>query len=325
MTHMEIRELTKSEYPAALALAWKVFLEFEAPDYSREGVEAFRRILEDRDYREEIRVYGAFDGAAIVGMLATRRNGAHITLFFVDGQYHRQGIGKALFSLAVKDNRSGKMTVHSSPYAAKVYPRLGFRPTGPEETAGGIRFTPMELELLDVVDENGMPTGEVVPRETAHAEGIRHRTSHVWLVRSRGGRTQILLQKRCESKDSWPGCYDISSAGHIPAGVDFLPSAIRELREELGVNARPEELILCGNRHICSDSEFHGRPFRDRQYSRVFALWRDLEEAEFVLQKEEIDSVRWMDLEACIEAVKNHTIPHCIYPEELEMVKAAVE
>ena len=98
------------------------------------------------------------------------------------------------------------------------------------------------MERLDVVDENGIPTGEVVSRETAHAEGIRHRTSHVWLVRSRGGKTQILLQKRCRQKDSWPGCYDISSAGHIPAGVDFVPSAIRELQEELERKMKPKYL-----------------------------------------------------------------------------------
>ena len=120
------------------------------------------------------------------------------------------------------------------------------------------------MELLDVVDENGTPTGEVVSRERAHGSGIRHRTAHVWLVRSRGGKIQILLQKRCESKDSWPGCYDISSAGHIPAGVDFIPSALRELREELGVDAAPEELILCGNRSARADGVFHGHPFHDR-------------------------------------------------------------
>ena len=180
-------------------------------------------------------------------------------------------------------------------------------------------------EMLDVVDENGMPTGETVPRAKAHAEGIRHRTSHVWLLRARSGEIQVLLQKRCETKDSWPGCYDISSAGHIPAGVGFLPSAIRELQEELGVKAAPEELIFCGSRRICSDSEFHGHLFRDRQYSRVFALWRDQEETDFVLQREEIDSVRWMGLEECIRAVKDNTIPNCIFPEELEMVKAAAE
>ena len=180
----------------------------------------------------------------------------------------------------------------------------------------------MRMELLDIVDENGMPTGTVVSREKAHAQGIRHRTSHVWLARKREGKLEILLQKRCQSKDSWPGCYDISSAGHIPAGVDFIPSALRELREELGVEATPEELIFCGNRHICADGNFHGQPFHDRQYSRVFALWRD--QNEFRLQKEEIDSVCWMELDACLEAVRQNTIAHCIYPEELEMVKAAL-
>ena len=88
-------------------------------------------------------------------------------------------------------------------------------------------------EMLDIVDENGVPTGRSVPRTVAHAEGLRHRTSHVWIVRRKAGRVQVLLQMRCAAKDSYPGCYDISSAGHIPAGDEFVGSALRELREEL--------------------------------------------------------------------------------------------
>ena len=72
-------------------------------------------------------------------------------------------------------------------------------------------------EFLDIVNEKGEPTGQVVARDTAHEKGIWHRTSHVWLVRRKNGIVQILLQKRTEMK-SFPGCYDISSAGHIPAG-----------------------------------------------------------------------------------------------------------
>ena len=88
-----------------------------------------------------------------------------------------------------------------------------------------------EEELLDVVDEDGNPTGETVERGRAHREGIRHRTSHVWLLRRRAGRVEVLLQKRSEDKDSYPGCYDISSAGHIPAGSGYTESSIRELKE----------------------------------------------------------------------------------------------
>ncbi|HEY8421950.1 MAG TPA: NUDIX domain-containing protein, partial [Thermoclostridium sp.] len=145
------------------------------------------------------------------------------------------------------------------------------------------------MELLDIVDENGNPKGETVEREKAHAEGIMHRTSHVWLLRKRSGKVQILLQKRSETKETFPGCYDISSAGHIPAGMDFAESAIRELKEELGITASADELILCGDRIIIWDDNFNGKPFHDRQYSRVFALWRDMNEEEFSLQKEEVD------------------------------------
>ena len=75
------------------------------------------------------------------------------------------------------------------------------------------------MELLDVVDENGIPTGETVERSIAHAKGIRHRTSHVWLLRRRSEGVEVLLQKRSDNKDSFPGCYDTSSAGHIRRGL----------------------------------------------------------------------------------------------------------
>ena len=179
------------------------------------------------------------------------------------------------------------------------------------------------MEILDVVDKRGNPTGQTVEREKAHEEGIMHRTSHVWLLRKKHCKVQILLQKRCETKESFPGCYDISSAGHIPAGMDFAESAIRELQEELGISASVDELVFCGDRIVIWDDRFSGKPFHDRQYSRVFILWRDMDEEEFQLQKEEVDSVLWMDLDECIAAVEKNQIKNCIYPEELKMVKAA--
>ena len=179
------------------------------------------------------------------------------------------------------------------------------------------------MEILDIVDKSGNPTGQTVEREKAHEKGIMHRTSHVWLLRKKHGKIQILLQKRCETKESFPGCYDISSAGYIPAGMGFVESAIRELQEELGISASHDELVFCGDRIVIWDDCFFGIPFHDRQYSRVFILWRDIDEEGFKLRKEEVDSVLWMDLDECIAAVGNNQIKHCIYPEELIMVKNA--
>lgn len=177
------------------------------------------------------------------------------------------------------------------------------------------------MEMLDIVDEDGNPTGQTVERSIAHEKGIRHRTAHVWLVRVHNGKYQILLQKRCATKDSFPGCYDISSAGHIPAGVDYIPSALRELYEELGIKAEENELIPCGRRYIYYDTSFYGRPFKDSQVSNVYILFRDLEPEKFTLQRSEIDSVMWMDLEKCIKNVNEGSIPNCIALEELQMVK----
>lgn len=179
------------------------------------------------------------------------------------------------------------------------------------------------MEILDIVDENGNPTGETVEREKAHAEGIRHRTSHVWIARRREGRVEILLQKRCMTKDSHPGCYDISSAGHIPAGVGFEESAIRELKEELGVDAEPEELIYCGVRKGMYEDVFYGRRFVDNQISNVYLLWKnDLEIKDYTVQESEVESVRYMEFQECYRAVEEKRIPNCIALTELNMLRA---
>lgn len=178
-------------------------------------------------------------------------------------------------------------------------------------------------EFLDIVDETGQPTGEIVDRETAHAKGVLHRTSHVWLARKKNGKIQILLQKRAKHKSSFPGCYDISSAGHIPAGDRYEISALRELKEELGVQAEEKDLIYCGDRKVIWDDVFFGKPFHDRQISRVFLLWLDREESEFTIQEEEVDSVLWMDFEQCYAGVQNGLFQNCIVLEELQMLMSA--
>jgi GNAT superfamily N-acetyltransferase len=82
--------------------------------------------------------YGAFDGETLVGIIATRNAGNHIALFFVDGKYHRQGIGRELFKEVLRDNTTGEITVHSSPYAVEVYRHLGFIALDRERVTDGI-------------------------------------------------------------------------------------------------------------------------------------------------------------------------------------------
>lgn len=181
------------------------------------------------------------------------------------------------------------------------------------------------MEMLDVVDALGNPTGKVAERERAHAEGIRHRTAHVWILRKVPDSIQILLQRRSPDKDSYPGCYDISSAGHIPAGVDYVSSALRELEEELGVVADAQQLHYCGQRYFTFQQEFHGTSFWDCQVSNIYILWLNREEKDFKLQTEEVESVRWFDFREAVRLVQENTMPHCIFQEELQMVEQHME
>ena len=177
------------------------------------------------------------------------------------------------------------------------------------------------LELLDLLDENGEPSGEVRERTLVHLNGDWHRTSHVWVVRRRGdGGHDLLLQKRSRGKDSFGGCYDISSAGHIPAGQDYLESALRELKEELGIAAEPEDLRLVGVHDGRYEGEFHGRIFKNHEKSHVFAYEKPVEIEKLKLQKEEVESVKWMRIEDVLAAVKAHDPGYCLFEDEIEML-----
>ena len=55
------------------------------------------------------------------------------------------------------------------------------------------------MEVFDIVDEYGNPTGETIERGLAHKEGVRHRTAHIWIAREVNGKWQVLLQKRAQT------------------------------------------------------------------------------------------------------------------------------
>ena len=140
-----VRRLAPEEYQEALDLCWQVFLEFEAPEYSPEGVAVFRASLDDKEWVRKLNFYGAFGGEKLVGVLCMRAP-QHIGGFFVDAAYHRRGIGRRLFEAMRQDYETQVFTVNSSPYAVEVYRRLGFVPTDTEQLTDGLRYIPMRFE-----------------------------------------------------------------------------------------------------------------------------------------------------------------------------------
>ncbi|WP_419887846.1 GNAT family N-acetyltransferase [Neobacillus niacini] len=148
---MAIIKLKKSDIKEALDLVWKVFLEFEAPDYTPQGIEEFKKYISYdsmiKQYeKEEIFFWGCVVNNELTGVIATRGSN-HICLLFVNKQYHRQGIAKRLFLTVLEDCKSklniNTISVNSSRYAIEVYHRLGFVDCDEEQNVKGIRYTPM--------------------------------------------------------------------------------------------------------------------------------------------------------------------------------------
>jgi tRNA (cmo5U34)-methyltransferase len=103
--------------------------------------------MKQRLDNSEIMMWGCFHNDRIIGMIATKPP-SHISLLFVDKQYHRQGIARALYQKIIeyysKDGGCTEITVYSSLYAVEAYKRLGFVATDTEQQKNGIRFVPMK-------------------------------------------------------------------------------------------------------------------------------------------------------------------------------------
>ena len=144
---MIIKKIQKEEMKEALDLVWKVFIEYEAPDYTEEGIKEFKKAIDDNEWVEARDFYGAFNEEnKIVGVIATK-NLTHIALFFVDGNYHRQGIGRKLYEKVKSLNKDNFFTVNSSPYAHEIYKHLGFIDTDNEQCVNGLKFYPMRTNF----------------------------------------------------------------------------------------------------------------------------------------------------------------------------------
>lgn len=156
----------------------------------------------------------------------------------------------------------------------------------------------MPEEYFDIYDEQLNPIGTATRSDT-HAKGYWHRTFHCWLTRREGNRRYVRFQLRQSGKDTYPDHYDITVAGHLAAG-ETMYDAVRELKEEIGVTVRFEELIPLGQLREESRGEANGIAFIDREVSDVFGCVCSLPLAELQLQPEEVAGVYEADLDQLI-------------------------
>ena len=122
-----------------------------------------------------------------------------------------------------------------------------------------------QLALINVLDENGIPTGELKTKKEIHELGLWHNAAHVWIYNSNG---EILMQLRAKDKDIYPGFWDISVAGHTDSGETPIQSAVREMKEEIGLN--PEFGKLEPNGTYIISQLIEGTNWQDNEIGHVF-------------------------------------------------------
>ncbi|MCD6522333.1 MAG: NUDIX domain-containing protein [Candidatus Diapherotrites archaeon] len=134
------------------------------------------------------------------------------------------------------------------------------------------------MEKCVVVDEKDDVIG-IEDREKVHSKQIWHRGVHVLLF----NKEKILLQRRSNTKDTFPGCWDFSISEHVKPGESYEQAARRGLREELGINANLEEIV-----HLKMD-------YGPNDYM-VTKVYKGKTETKPKLLSEEVSETKWFGI-----------------------------
>ncbi len=150
-------------------------------------------------------------------------------------------------------------------------------------------------EMLDVLDERGIKTGETMPRIEVHKRGLWHRIIVVAIINEKN---EILIQQRSHNKKKNPDMWDISVTGHLSAGQDSLMAATREISEEVSVSlgysvdVKDFRFMFSFKKEEKVNDEYMDRQFYDFFILRQFGL----NETNIRFQSDEVQAVRFVNI-----------------------------
>ena len=142
-------------------------------------------------------------------------------------------------------------------------------------------------EVFEVVDPSGKVVGTARRSELHKNPGLIHRVVHILVYNSSGA---LLLQKRSMNKDIAPGKWDTSVGGHINIGEDVCSAAQREMKEELGIEGYD---LLYLYQYL----------YRGPREAELVNTFRCSVERGFSFNREEIDEIRYWDLQEIADAL----------------------
>ena len=150
------------------------------------------------------------------------------------------------------------------------------------------------MELVGIVDKNGNPTGVALDKKEAREKNLIYKVIVVFVINDM---KQVLFQKRSANLRYMPNRWALC-AGHVRASESLEDAAIREAKEEMGINILKEELKSFGEvENNIGESDSHLTYF--------FYVKTNKKENEFVLQPKEVSEVKWFDIDEIIDMIIN--------------------
>ncbi|MCL2384026.1 MAG: NUDIX domain-containing protein [Oscillospiraceae bacterium] len=148
-------------------------------------------------------------------------------------------------------------------------------------------------EMLLVLDENGNSTGKVKHRQYIHENGIFHNEVACIVINNK---KEILLQKRSENKKSYPGCWALC-AGHVVGYEPIKNAILTEINEELVMEVKEKNIFQL-------IPKMKNERDDNRCYVTCFCAIINKKADDFLIQKDEVEEIKWHSLEEFEEMIK---------------------
>lgn len=173
-------------------------------------------------------------------------------------------------------------------------------------------------ELIDVLDENGNKTGEIVTRTQIHKEGLWHKIVVIAIIDKEG---RLLMLQRAKDKAKNPLKWDVSSAGHVSSNQTSIESAIRETQEELGIEVNEKELqyILTYKDNVKIDEDY----IDNQIYDCYIVKKEKIDIKNIKIQESELEQVKLCDLQQFKNIIENEDVMNReeLYKEIIKYLK----
>lgn len=154
-------------------------------------------------------------------------------------------------------------------------------------------------EKIDVLNELGEFTGKVATRDECHQKGLWHRAIYAFIIDKNGN---VLLQKRSANKKMWPNMWDVTVGGHVDSNEFGRQALIREVKEELGIDIKDDEIkYLVGSTSITKKENII-----DKHFNECYLITKEIDIAKIDLQKEEVSEVKYFTKKEILERINNN-------------------